>query len=125
LTDALAKASGRLQNAHASRKVLVLFSGGYTRTDGIQAYLATLGLEAVMVDNDAKIGGNARVEGSYILKLLRNVSMSRAAAYGLEGPGVSPGSTPSGSGAVYTHTHTHTHTHMHMSTLLQMQYRAH
>ena len=33
--------------------------------------------------------------------------MSRAAAYGLKGPGVSPGSTPSGSGAVYTHTHTH------------------
>ena len=46
------------------------------------------------------------MEGSYILRLLRNVSMSRAAAYGLEGPGVSLGSTPSGSGAVYTHTHT-------------------
>ena len=65
------------------------------------------------------------VEGSYILRFLRNVSMSRAAADGLEGPGVSPGSTPSGSGAVYIHTHTHTHTYMHMLTLLQMQYRAH
>ena len=39
--------------------------------------------------------------------------MSRAAAYGLEGPGVSPGSTPSGSGALFTHTHTHTHTYIH------------
>ena len=54
------------------------------------------------------------MEGSYVLRLLRNVSMSRAAADGLEGPGVSPGSTPSGSGAVYTHTHTHTCIHTHV-----------
>ena len=39
-----------------SRRVLLLFSGAYTRPDGLVAYLQRHGLEVVPVDNDPALG---------------------------------------------------------------------
>ena len=44
--------------ARNSRRVLILFSGPYQRPDGIAAFLARLGFESVLVDNDAANGGD-------------------------------------------------------------------
>ena len=59
LREAVAKATGR-GDGHLSTKVLVLFSGPYNRPDGLAAYLTGMGLDAVMIDNDAQRGGDAR-----------------------------------------------------------------
>ena len=39
-----------------SRRVLILFSGPYNRPDGLGAFLARMGIEAVLVDNSANGG---------------------------------------------------------------------
>ena len=43
--------------ARKSNKVLVLFSGSYSRPDGLAVLLARLGYEAVLLDNDPTSGG--------------------------------------------------------------------
>ena len=48
---------GAAANARRSRRVLLLFSGPYQRPDGLAAFLTKLGLEPVLLDNDAKTGG--------------------------------------------------------------------
>ena len=42
--------------ARMSRRVLLLFSGAYTRPDGLVAYLQRHELEVVPVDNDPALG---------------------------------------------------------------------
>ena len=49
----------RIGAARLSRWVLILFSGPYTRPDGLVAFLQRLGLEAVPVDNDSSGGDQA------------------------------------------------------------------
>ena len=44
--------------AAAAKDVLVLFSGDYKRPDGLGAFLTLCGLNATLVDNDAKRGGD-------------------------------------------------------------------
>ena len=44
--------------ARLSRRVLILFSGPYTRPDGLVAFLQRLGLEVLPVDNDSSGGNN-------------------------------------------------------------------
>jgi hypothetical protein len=74
--------------ARKSNKVLILFSGDYQRRDGIAAYLARLGLEAVTVDNDSRVGNahhdildehNAKTSGSAMLFTRSHSSVSRMA----------------------------------------------
>ena len=43
-------------SARKSRKILILFSGPYTRPDGLAAYLNKFGYECTLVDNDPKKG---------------------------------------------------------------------
>ena len=77
LRDAVNKATGR-GDGHLSTKVLVLFSGPYNRPDGLGAYLAGMGLDAIMIDNDAQRGGDARhdiMHDSFFQSLLRRVAM--------------------------------------------------
>ena len=45
--------------ARASRKVLLLFSGPKRRPDGLAAFLARFGIDAVMIDADPENGGDA------------------------------------------------------------------
>ena len=45
-------------SARLSRRVLVLFSGPYSRPDGLIAFLQRLGLHVSALDNDASNGGN-------------------------------------------------------------------
>ena len=49
----------RIGAARLSRRVLILFSGPYTRPDGLVAILQRLGLEVVPVD-DSNGGDNRR-----------------------------------------------------------------
>ena len=49
----------RIGAARLSRRVLILFSGPYTRPDGLVAFLQRLGLEVVPVDNDSSEGDKA------------------------------------------------------------------
>jgi hypothetical protein len=61
LADAYDAASrGTPAVAKRSRRVLILFSGPYARPDGLAAFLTQLGLESIMVDNDAISAGGAR-----------------------------------------------------------------
>lgn len=46
-------------SARRSTKVLVLYSGSYSRPDGLNVFLRRFGLTAVMVDNDQSRGGDA------------------------------------------------------------------
>ena len=67
---------GARATARSSKRVLILFSGSYSRPDGLGAYLTKLGLEAVMVDNDGKRGGNNShdlLDDSFYRKLLERV----------------------------------------------------
>ena len=56
----------RIGAARLSRRVLIHFSGPYTRPDGLVAFLQRLGLEVVPVDNDSSGGDKAH-------DLLRNI----------------------------------------------------
>ena len=49
----------RIGAACLSRRVLILFSGPYTRPDGLVAFMQRLGLEIVPVDNDSSGGDKA------------------------------------------------------------------
>ena len=46
------------QSARLSRRVLVLFSGPYSRPDGLIAFLLRMGLQVTALDNDGGKGGN-------------------------------------------------------------------
>ena len=77
LREAVNKATSR-GDGHLSKKVLILFSGPYNRPDGLGAYLAGMGLEAVMIDNDAERGGDVRhdiMHDSFFQSLLRRVAL--------------------------------------------------
>lgn len=77
LREALAQATKR-ESAHASRKVLALFSGPYNRPDGLGCFLTKLGLEPVMVDNDSKRGGDIRhdiLNDSFFQSMIRRVAL--------------------------------------------------
>ena len=66
-----------------SRKILVLFSGPYDRPDGLKAFLADLGMEAVMVDNDAERGGSAQddlMDDAFFRDILRRAQDGEFAA---------------------------------------------
>ena len=46
------------KSARLSRRILVLFSGPYSRPDGLIAFLLRLGLQVTAIDNDGSKGGN-------------------------------------------------------------------
>ena len=46
------------KSARLSRRILVLFSGPYSRPDGLIAFLLRLGLQVTAIDNDGAKGGN-------------------------------------------------------------------
>ena len=46
------------QSARLSRRVLILFSGPYSRPDGLIAFLLRMGLQVTALDNDGSKGGN-------------------------------------------------------------------
>ena len=64
----------RLGSARLSRRVLLLFSGPYSRPDGIAAFLQRLGLDVDLVDSCPSTGGGARddiLKGDVYADLLR------------------------------------------------------
>ena len=76
MQDALARAS-RKGAGPTSKKVLALFSGPYRRSDGLGSFLETLGLTAVMVDNDAKLGDESHdlLDDTFFRSLLRRAAL--------------------------------------------------
>ena len=79
LADAYAQASRGGANARRSRKILILFSGAYSRPDGLAAFLAQFNLEAILVDNDTQkgVGYNHDVlNDNFYESLLRHISSS-------------------------------------------------
>ena len=65
------------ESARKSKRVLVLFSGAYSRPDGLGAFLKyRFGLEATLVDNDQQRGGNSKhdlLDDSFYYSLLDRV----------------------------------------------------
>jgi hypothetical protein len=82
IKQALASAVGTpgAYAAAASKDVLVLFSGSYKRPDGLGAFLTLCGLNATLVDNDAKRGGDTThdlMNDSFFHQLLKRIKSGR------------------------------------------------
>jgi hypothetical protein len=80
--QALASATGTpgAYAAAAARDVLVLFSGNYKRPDGLGAFLTLCGLNATLVDNDSKRGGDTThdlLNDPFFYELLRRIRTGR------------------------------------------------
>eukprot|EP00965_Chrysotila_dentata_P166994 5514383-Pleurochrysis_carterae.AAC.1 len=57
--QALVRVPDSPKPAHASRTVLLLFSGPYQRPDGISSFLKQSGLEVEMIDSHPEHGGGS------------------------------------------------------------------